>query len=199
MAKSAKKKVSPFKIRKTKTTTTKVDDTLTPPEEIAEAIDKFREFQEQAKHFEGEATIYKDQILSYTREEYVKRLQNGQNKSFKVLGEETMVTYVIMDSSSGLTDEDIEEIEERWGEEAAENLVRNDYASIRFDPKVLEANYEQVVEALQVLPEDVLENLFRPMLMKAVPGAAETAKKYAKDDSDLRDLIDALKMKNYIR
>jgi hypothetical protein len=192
-------KTDPFKTRKTKTDAPTASDTITPPKEVAEAIDAFRECQEQAKHFEGEATIHKDVILSFTEEEYTKRLFNGMPKSFKVLGEETMVTYVIMDSSAGLTDEDAEEFARRWGKQAAEELIVRDYASVRFDAAVLEANYDAVVKALQDLPEDVLGNLFKPMLMKAKPGAVEAAKRYAKSPEEMRELIKQLKIKNYIR
>src|SRR5262249_38710330 len=119
-AKAAAGKVDPFKTRKTKTDAPAASDTITPPKDVAEAIDAFRECQEQAKHFEGEATIHKDVILNFSEEEYTKRLFNGMGKSFKILGEETMVTYVIMDSSAGLTDEDAEEFSRRWGKQAAE-------------------------------------------------------------------------------
>ncbi|MGE4133770.1 MAG: hypothetical protein AB7F86_19185 [Bdellovibrionales bacterium] len=197
---STKKKADPFKTRKTKTETAKaVSDTLTPPTEVAEAIDAFREAQDQAKHFEGEATIHKNTILAYTEEEYAKRLHSGKNKSFKVLGEETMVTYVVMDASAGLTEEDVSEFAKNFGEEAAEDLIVRDLGSLRFDPKVLEENYDEVVEALQTLPPNVLENLFKPMLLKARPGAAEAAKHYAKTPEDLLEMVKALKIKNYIR
>jgi hypothetical protein len=110
-----------------------------------------------------------------------------------------MVTYVVMDASAGLTEEDAEEFAKTWGEAAAQDLIVRDYASIKFDAKVLEANYDAVVNALQALPSDVLENLFKPMLMKARPGAAEGAKKYAKKADDLLDILKTLKIKNYIR
>lgn len=197
MAKAAK--VDPFKTKKTKTEATAKQDTITPPAEIAAAIDQFRECQDQAKHFEGEATIHKDLILKYTHEQFSKRVFNGMPDSFKVLGDETMVTYVVMDASAGLTDEDVAEISERWGEKAAEELVVRDFASIKFDAKVLEANYDAVVEALQVLPEDVLSNLFKPMLMKARPGAVEAAKRFAKTPEDMQEMVQQLKIKNYIR
>ncbi len=193
------KKTDPFKTRKTKTVATPAGDTMTPPDNVAEAIDAFRECQDQAKHFEGEATIHKNIILAYSEEEYVKRLLGGKNTSFKVLGQETMVTYVVMDSSAGLTDEDVEEFAKNFGRGAAEDLIVRDYSSIKFDAKVLEANYDAVVEALQTLPEEVLENLFKPMLMKARPGAAEGAKQYAKKPDDLLEMLKALKIKNYIR
>lgn len=200
MAKTAKaKKVDPFKTRKTKTETVVAGDTLSPPKDVAEAIDAFREAQDQAKHFEGEATIHKNTVLSYSEGEYVKRLLSGKNTSFKVLGEETMVTYVVMDASAGLTEEDVEEFTRNFGKEAAEDLITRDFASLRFDAKVLEAHYEAVVEALQTLPEEVLENLFKPMLMKASSGAAERAKRYAKKPDELLEILKSLKIKNYIR
>jgi hypothetical protein len=193
------KKTDPFKTKKTKTPAANANDTITPPAKIARAIDAFREAQDQYKHYEGEMTIQKDEILSYSHEEYAKRLLSGMNNSFKILGEETMVTYVVMDSSAGLTEEDVAEFADRWGKEAAEELIVRDFGSIKFDPAVLEANYDAVVEALQELPEQVLENLFKPMLMKAKLGAAEAAKRYAKNPEDIKDLLRQLKIKNYIR
>lgn len=198
-AKSSAKKVDPFKTRKSKAEETRAGDTLTPPHEIAEAIDAFRECQDQAKHFEGEATVHKNAILGFAEEEYIKRLQSGKNTSFKILGDETMVTYVVMDASAGLSEEDVEEFAKNFGRQAAEDLIVRDYSSIKFDAKVLEANYDAVVEALQTLPEDVLSNLFKPMLMKARSGAAEGAKHYAKKADDLLEMHKALKIKNYIR
>jgi hypothetical protein len=196
---AASKKVDPFKTKKTKTPASSANDTVTPPTAIAQSIDSFREAQDQYKHFEGEMTIYKDQIMSYSTEEHAKRLLNGMNNSFKILGEETMVTYVVMDSSAGLTEEDVAEFAQRWGQATADELIVRDFGSIKFDPSVLEANYDAVVEALQVLPEQVLQNLFKPMSMKAKPGAAELAKKFAKTPEDMKDLLKSLKMKNYIR
>lgn len=198
-ATSKSKKVDPFKTKKTKTEATNASDTISPPTEVAEAIDAFRECQDQAKHFEGEATIHKDVILRFSEEEYIKRLLSGKNTSFKVLGEETMVTYVIMDASAGLSEEDAEEFAKNFGHEAAEDLIVRDFSSIKFDAKVLEANYDAVVEALQTLPAEILENLFKPMLMKARPGAAEGAKHYSKNGDELLEMLKALKIKNYIR
>ncbi len=104
----------------------------------------------------------------------------GKTRSFKLLGDQSMVTYVVMDASAGLTEEEVESFKERWGDKAADDLIMRDLASIRFDGAVFEANYDAIVEALQSLPKDVLENLFKPMLMKAKPGAVEAGKKYAK-------------------
>jgi hypothetical protein len=198
-AKPKNKGADPFKTRKTREPAPQAGDTITPPEEVAQAIDAFRECQEQAKHFEGEATVHKDQIMEYSQSEYCKRVFGGMNRSFKVLGEQSMVTFVAMDASAGLTEEEVTAFAERWGEKAADDLITRDFASIRFDGEVLEANYDAVVEALKALPDDVLENLFKPMLMKAKQGAVEKAKKYAKNADELKELIQQLKIRNYIR
>lgn len=188
-----------FKTRKSREAEPDAGDTITPPAEIQQAIDLFREAQEQAKHFEGEATIQKDAINEFSLKEYSKRVLKGKGRSFKLLGEQSMVTYVVMDASAGLTEEEVEAFKERWGEDAADDLITRDFASIRFDGEVLEANYDAIVEALQALPKDVLENLFKPMLLKAKSGAVERAKKYAESAEDLRELIAQLKIRNYIR
>ncbi len=195
----AKAKSDVFKTRKTREPQQVAGDTITPPEDIAQAIDAFRDAQEQMKHFEGEATVQKDAINEYSLTEYSKRVLKGKNKSFKLLGDQSMVTYVVMDASAGITEDELEAFKERWGEKAATALVTRDFASIRFDGEVLEANYEAVVEALEALPKDVLENLFKPMLLKAKPGAVEAAKQFAKTPAELRELIQQLKIRNYIR
>ena len=188
-----------FKTRKTREPEQTIGDTLTPPEEIQQAIDAFREAQEQAKHFEGEMTIQKDAINEYSLTEFAKRVLKGKPRSFKLLGEQSMVTYVVMDASAGLTEDDVEAFRDRWGEKAAEELITPDFASIRFDGEVLEANYDAIVKALESLPKEILENLFKPMLLRAKPGAVERAKHYAKTPEDLREIIQQLKIRNYIR
>lgn len=197
--KAESKKADFFKTRRTREPDQEAGDTITPPEAIKQAIDAFRDAQEQAKHFEGEATVHKDVVLDYSRREYTKRVLKGKNRSFKLLGDQSMVTYVVMDASAGLTEEEVEAFSEQWGEKATEDLITRDLASIRFDGEVLEANYDAIVEALQTLPKDVVDNLFKPMLLKAKPGAIERAKKYAKSAEELSELCKQLKIRNYIR
>lgn len=194
-----KAKIDPFKTRKVQEADTRTNDTITPPADVAAAIDQFRECQEQSKHFDGEATIHKDLVVKFAQQEYARRVTNGIDSSFKILGNDTMVTFIATSSSAGLTEDDAAGLAERWGEKAAEELVVRDYASIRFDADVLEANYQKVVDALQALPEEVLQKLFKPMLMKASPHAIERAKKFAKNPDELHELLQQLKIKNYIK
>ena len=63
MPKAKKKTEDVFKTRKSREPDAQDSDTLTPPKAAAEPKDLFREAQQQARHFEGEATIQKDTIL----------------------------------------------------------------------------------------------------------------------------------------
>jgi hypothetical protein len=208
MASSAAKKVTeapkstinPFKVRSTSDKgSSKKSDAVVVPAEVATAIDGFREAMEQAKHFEGEATLHKETVLSFARGEYAKRAMVGTTDSFKLLGEQAMVTYIVADNASGLTQDEVDAVAEEFGAEAVEQLVGVDYGSIRFDAQVLEENYDDVIQALQVLKPEVLERLFKPGLQKAKKGAVESARRIAKDAGALSRLLAMLKITNYIK
>lgn len=190
-----------FKVRKTKAdiSTPKNADYIVPPDEIKSAIDSYRAAQDQAKHYEGEATVYKDTIIEYAASEYAKRAFSGDVKGFKMNGEEASVHYIVQDSSSGLSEEEYAEFIDAFGEKAANELIVRDFASIRFDAKILETHYEEVVEALQKLRPEILESLFKPMLMKAASDVAHKAKRYARSPEDFARMVRLLKIKNYIK
>lgn len=195
----SKKVEDPFKTRKTRESPESKVDAVKPPAEIQRDVDRFRENQEQAKTFEAQATVYKDRIVAFALEKYSERVMKGQTKSFKIPGHETIVNYIIQDSSAGLTEEDMEEFENRWGKKATEDMIVKDYSSIRLNGQVLAEHYEEIVGALQTLPGDILGQLFKPMLMKATPNAVEKAKKYTKTAHELAEMIKQLKIKNYIK
>lgn len=202
-AKSSSKSTAakdPFKTKRSSSPAAKqADNVLTAPADVSEAVDAFRSAQDQAKFFEGEATVHKNTILNFAAEEFSKRLYNGENGGFKVQGIESMAMYVVQDASAGLSEEDVEEFAGRWGQKAADDLITRDFASIRFNDAVLEANYDAVVKALQVLPPEILDSLFKPMAMKARSGAAEMARRHVKNPDDLREIMRHLKLKHYIR
>ena len=112
------RKIDPFKTRKAKASAEPSSDTLMPPEEIAQAVDAFRAAQDQYKHFEGEMTIHRDQVLEFSHAEYARRVFRGLLKSFKIQGEESMLTYVAMDSSAGLSEDDLGHFTEQWGKKS---------------------------------------------------------------------------------
>ncbi len=198
--KAAAKSPDPFKTKRSSSPAAKqAENVITPPPDVSEAVDAFRSAQDQAKYYEGEASVHKNTILNFAGEEYAKRLYTGDGSGFKIQGLETMAMYVVQDASAGISEEDLEEFAERWGEKAAEDLIVRDYASIRFNDAVLEANYDAVVKALQTLPADVLENLFKPMSMRARPGAADLARRHVKKPDELRDILRHLKLRHYIR
>lgn len=190
----------PFKTKRSSSPVAKqAENVLTAPAEVSEAVDAFRSAQDQAKFFEGEATVHKNTVLNFAAEEFSKRLYNGEGSGFKIQGIESMAMYVVQDASASLSEEDVEEFADRWGRKAAEELITRDYASIRFNDAVLEANYDAVVKALQTLPPEVLDNLFKPMAMKARGGAAEMARRHVKNPEELREIMRHLKLKHYIR
>ena len=189
----------PFKTKRTTVPAKQADNVLSPPADVAEAVDAFRAAQDQAKFFEGEATVHKNTILDFANGEYAKRLHTGEGSGFKVQGIETMAMFVVQDASAGLSEEDAEEFGARWGEKAAKELIVRDFGSIRFNETVLEANYDLVVNALQSLPPEVLENLFKPMAMKAKSGAADAARKHVKNPEELREILRHLKLRQYVR
>lgn len=196
---AAAAKTDPFKTKKSTAPVKQAENVLTPPTDVAEAVDAFRSAQDQAKFFEGEATVHKNTVLDYASTEYARRLFAGEDGGFKVQGIETMAMYVVQDASAGLSEEDVEEFATRWGRKAAEELIVRDFGSIRFNEAVLEANYEAVVAALQTLPPDVLDNLFKPMAMKARGGAAQAARRHVKGADELHEILRHLKLRQYVR
>ena len=189
----------PFKTKRSSLPAKPADDILTPPAAVAEAIDAFRSAKDQAKYYEGEATIHKTAVLDYASEEYAKRLYTGEAGSFKIQGIETMAMYVVQDASAGLSEEDVEAFSEKWGQAAADDLIVRDFGSIRFNEAVLEANYDAVVKALMTLPPAILDNLFKPMAMKARPNVADNARRHTQNAKELREILRHLRVRHYVR
>jgi hypothetical protein len=191
--------INPFKVRSSSDKGSRKSDAVDVPFEVAQAIDGFREAMEQSKHFAGEAEVHKEAVLSFARGQYARRAMAGSTEGFKLLGDQSMVTYVVADNASGLSQEEVDAIAAEFGGEAVDQLVGLDYASIRFEPEVLEQNYDAVISALQALPPEVLERLFKPALQKARKGAVESARRVAKDAGGLARLLGMLKVTNYIK
>lgn len=189
----------PFKTKKSSVPTKTQDNVLVPPAEVAEAVDAFRVAQDQAKFFDGEASLHKNTILDYATEEFAKRAYSGDEKGFKIQGIEAMAMYVVQDAGAGLSEEEVEEFAERFGRAAADDLIVRDYASIRFNESVLAANYDAVVKALSTLPDHIVDNLFKPMAMKACNNAVSAALRHVDTAEDLREILKALKLRQYVR
>ena len=74
-----------------------------------------------------------------------------------------------------------------------------DFGSIRFNEAVLEANYDAVVKALMTLPPAILDNLFKPMAMKARPNVADNARRHTQNAKELREILRHLRVRHYVR
>lgn len=189
-------KPSPFKVRKAAEPKLREIDA---PAEIAEAIDKFTDNVQQARHFEAEAEVFKDTVASFARNLYADNVNSGRPGNFRLLGNESAVLYMATHSGGQLDEQEYAQFVEQYSGEIADALIESDYGAIRFNADVLKANYEAVVKALQSLPEHIVDNLFLPMPMRAKPDALDKLKVYAKSPSEIVELMRALKLKNYIR
>lgn len=197
----AKANIDPFKIRQTEPARA-APDVVKAPEEIAKHVDAFREAATQAKHFEGQATPHKDAVYDFAKAEFARRAMAGKAGSFKILGEEEAVLFVIADNAKGLTEDEVTELAGELGKDGlvkTETLLKKNYTEIRFDPEVLETNYEAVIAALQALPPNVLGTLFKPTTMVAVKGAGEMLRAHAKDPAHYARLIELTKIVSYIK
>jgi hypothetical protein len=195
----ATRRIDPFTVRKAQNHKGDELEQISAPAKVADAIEVFRESQELAKQFDEEASVYKEMVLEFAECEHAKRLATGIIRSFKIVGKGREVTFVVTDSSAGITEDEANAFAAKWGRAAADELIVNDFSSIRFDSAVLELNYDAVVHALQALPADVLEKLFKPMLKKSCAGAAEAARKYATQPAEFRELVQQLKLKSQLR
>lgn len=192
-------KKSPFKTKKSTVATKQADNIITPPAIVAEAVDAFRNAVDQAKFHEGEATVHKNTVMEFAAQEFSRRLYHGDTQGFKIQGNEFLAMYVVQDAGAGLSEEDVDQFRERWGDEAAQDLIVRDFASIRFNESILETHYDEVVAALQTLPEEILDHLFRPMALKVRKGALERVRKFAKNKEELQEMMRDLKFRHYVR
>ena len=189
------------KIFKTASTSAKSkNDVIMANGDMINVVDSYKKLNDEIKHLEGEATIFKNEFKAYAHNLFSERVITGKTNNFKVEGKTGSVSYIVQDASSGITDEDYAAFTEKWGKKAAKELIMDDLGSIKFDADVLTANYDAVVTALQnALPAEVLESLFKPMLMKAAKGAVDKAAKIAKDPEKLAEMLTDLKVKTQVR
>lgn len=198
--KNLKTKSSPFKTATSASKSSKSKiSAIKAPENLASTVDELHDINGQIKHLKGEETVLRDSINAFAQETFSDRFRGGLTGNFRIEGETSSITYIVQDASSGISSEEKEDFANKWGDEAADALIVEDFASIKFDTKVLEANYDAVVAALQTLPEEVFTTLFKPMSLKATKGAAGKAAELTESAKDLADMLRDLKIKTQIR
>lgn len=191
--------VNPFQVKQTSVKASKNDLLPTPPE-IASSIDTFTSLSREIKLLEGQKESVKAELTEYCRNEFAGRKMNGVEGNFKVEGVESTASYICQDRSSSLSGQDREAFAEEFGEKAAEDLLKVDFAGYRFNGEVLEQHFGAVIAALQKgLPEDVLAVLIQPTGYVAVPQAHTKIKEHAKTRKDFIEILKALKVVNFIQ
>jgi hypothetical protein len=192
--------VNPFKVRETPSVAKGKEPPVIPPADISIHVDEFCENSRQATHFAGEVASHKLPILDFCRFKFAERAMTGKcEKSFKLAGDIDQVTFIHEDRGSNLTDDDVADLIDEVGEEAAEKMLKIDIGSFRFNIAALEANFDAVVKALQVLPAEVLETLITPGSVTMRSGAYQDAKEIAETPVQLARIAEILKIRSYIK
>jgi hypothetical protein len=193
-----KKKIDPFKIKKTRN---KDDiESIKPPPEVAVAVDRFNASHELVRHHMSELSVQREIIMNYALDTHSQRLTDeDKNRSFKILGVEKTVTFVAVDGSGQITGDELAEFQTEWGKAAAKTLIVKDWNNVRVNGEVLVKNFDVIMKVLEKLPPKILQNLFWPISLKAVKGAVDKAKPWAKSSDKMRRIIEQLKLRNYIK
>ena len=191
--------VNPFQVKQTSAKASK-NDVLTVPPAIAEAVDEFNGLNRQIKNLTSLQAASKATVTEYCQQEFASRKLTGVEGNFKVQGGEATATYICQDRSSGISGDEREVFAGQFGQDAADDLMKVDYAGFRFNGEVLEQNFDAVVEALRRgLPEEVLAKLILPTGFTAVPQAHAKIKDHAKDADAFVKILKALKVTNFIQ
>jgi len=195
-------KKDPFsRAAKEKKATSTSLEKINPPTEIKFSVDEYKKLDGQIKVLEGEKAGHKSILEAFARDTYATRQVAEKSGNFAILGDSSHVTYIVQDASGGMTQVEYDEFASQHGKKAAESLLALNKASVKFDVKTLEEPgvMQQVVDALNTLPPDLLERLFTPAYYGVVEDVTIKARKFAKDAKQYQQIMSDLKVKAYIR
>ena len=168
------------------------------PNDIKAAVDEFASLRRQAAEIERKLEALEPKVLEHCRQVHATRALQGLYGGFKLFGTTGKVTFVMRSNGGQLAESERTGFAERFGVETANELLRRDFSAFKFNPKVLEANYSDVVAALNHLPREVVSTLIIPAGFKATEGALERVAQSTKDAKVFREMISALKLSSFV-
>ncbi len=203
MKKAQKEQFNPLKnMKKTSESSKSSLTSIQASDPIASSVDEYARIQAEIKHLEGERDSYKKPITDEGKAKYAERMMSGQLGNIKLIGNEHMVTFIAQNSSSQLTESDIQNAEEKFGKKVITDLVTVDLSSLKFNPDFVgnEAVQAKIFASLEKAfkPEE-LAAMFLPVSSKVVDNVLERATNHVKTAANLVELYDALKIKCYIK
>lgn len=170
--------------------------------DVKEAIDNYCSISQEISKLEGLKKSYSLPIQEAATSLFCSRMMSKDVGNIKLQGNQGVVTYIVQNSSSALTEEDVQKLVARFGDKVAEELVETDIASLKLNPAYIakEENQKKLFAALQKsFTAEELENIFTPVTSKVVDNVVEKAVDYAKSSEELADLYKFLKIKNYVK
>ena len=178
-----------------------LDHVKAPTPDVAQAVDDYKKLSAQIKSLEGELARSKGVLEQFGRLTFAQRQTRNHGGNFYIDGNEDTVSFQYQNASSALAGDDYQAFVSRRGEEAANALLEINVASVKFDPKTLEEPgvMDQVVTALQALPEELLERLFTPATYGVVDEVFVRARPFAKTPEEYAALMHDLKVRNYVK
>lgn len=166
-------------------------DIITPKErQIRKSIDEFVEIHGEIKARERSLQKLKNTIMTYAKVERAKRIAEGKSdESFKIEGLNKALTFVITDGGAAIPEDSYLSLLTEFGE-VANDLLEVDIASVKFNPTVLMENLDEVIEALNTLPTEVISNLFLPPPRKIKKGATARVGQLIKEEEKILDFLE---------
>lgn len=197
--KKATKRVDPFKVKKSGTSSSKSLEALVPPENIKVLIDEYREAADNAKKYDGEKKALAAQIKPWALEKAAERRMKGINSNFNICGEHTTCQFQMQEKVSGIDEDYLASFTDQYSEKVADAVFKKDFGSIRLDGKYLEEHYDEIIEKLMGALGDHMQHLFKPATFGLTEDGLEKAKKFAKSPEELAELFSAMKVTSFIK
>ena len=177
-------------------------DVIVPDDNIAHSVDEYTRIAGVMKSLKGEQEAHKSVLETYAKATYADRAVNrNKSENFNIAGDNDTVQYQLQNASAGMIAGEYEAFCERFGTDTAEDLLKLDTASVKFNSKVLEEPgvMDQVVDALQKLPGDLLDRLFTPAVYTVSKDAVDRIRNHVKTPEEFSELVSAAKIKNFIK
>lgn len=204
MAKKTDKPVlDPFKkIAATKEKKANGLDHVNSADEITKAaVDEYKRIAGELKRLEGEQAAHKAVVEGYARKTFCERQVTNTSGNFYVDGNVDAVMFQAQNANGAIAADGYAVLVEEFGQGAADELLELDPASVKFNSDKLKEPgvMEKFVQALQVLPPDILGDIFTPATYKVTEDVFVKMRKYAKTPEEFQALMASLKIKNFIK
>ena len=199
MSSTKLKTVDPFKVATASTAATKGKKgeqlpEVTISEKLKTQLRKFSMFTERKKKDEAEATTARADVMTWAKQEFVKRTLRGEVGNFLITNGKQVVQFVVQARGKSFGEAEKKTLTETFGHDASSLLEPSDEVQLNVD--VWKVHQKILTNALnhvdddgnRLVPEDVLRALFYRE-MKVKPNVIQEAVHITKDEDTLAKLL----------